>query len=67
MSIAYSYSAEAGAAPFVVVPAAKTQALHRLAELRRQQGVSRNTVASQLNIGIEQVREQESAEPRCPA
>ena len=65
MSIAYSYSAETAAAPFVV-PAAKTQALHRLARVRRQQGVSRNTVASQLNIEIEQVRKQESASCDLP-
>lgn len=39
---------------------ASPQSLHRLARVRRQQGVSRQTVASRLRIGVEEVRRQES-------
>lgn len=43
----------------VVVPATDRQPLHRLASVRRQQGVSRRTVARVLNIDVEEVRQQE--------
>jgi transcriptional regulator with XRE-family HTH domain len=60
MSIGHCYLTEVGSAPYVAVPATNTQALHRLAAVRRQQGVSRHAVASRLKVGIEQVRQQES-------
>ena len=40
-------------------PPAESRPLQRLAAVRRQQGVSRRTVARRLNIDIEQVQEQE--------
>ena len=43
----------------VVLPAANSPALHRLAAARRQQGISRRVIARRLNIDLDQVRQQE--------
>ena len=61
MSIGHCYVTEVGSAPFVAVPLTGPSAppLHRLATVRRQQRVPRHTLASRLNIGIEEVRQQE--------
>ena len=50
----------------VAVPAASSQPLQRLAAVRRQQGLTRRTVARRLNIEIEQVRQQESESSDLP-
>jgi len=60
MSIGHCYVTEVGAALCAAVPATDSRPLHRLAAVRRHQGVSRCAVARRLNIGIEQVRQQES-------
>ena len=60
MSTDYCCVPQADAAPFVVVPATRRRPLHRLATVRRQQGVSRHAIARQLNIEVEQVRQQEN-------
>lgn len=44
----------------VVLPPASAPSLHRLAEVRRRQGVSRRVIARRLNIDMEDVRRQES-------
>lgn len=62
MSIGPCYIAEVGSAAYVPVPKGNARALHRLATVRRQQGVSRHAVASRLKVPVEQVRQQESAE-----
>ena len=49
-----------GAVQCVAVPETGSQPLQRLAAVRRQQGVTRRTVARRLNIETEQVRQQES-------
>ncbi len=66
MSTGHCYVAEAGSPPCVAVPPANAPVLHRLAAVRRQQGVSRHAVASQLKLGIEQVRQQESESSDLP-
>jgi transcriptional regulator with XRE-family HTH domain len=66
MSIGHCYLPDVGAAPYVAVPAADSQPLHRLATVRRQQGVSRHAVARRLNIDVEQVRQQESEDSDLP-
>ena len=48
-----------GVSPEAGVPAANDQPLQRLALVRRLQGISRRTIARRLNVGIEQVRQQE--------
>jgi transcriptional regulator with XRE-family HTH domain len=60
MSIACCYDPQAEATPYVVVPATRSRPLHRLATVRRQQGVSRHAMARQLRIEVEQVRQQEN-------
>lgn len=60
MSIEPCAATGVGAAQNVAVPATGSQSLQRLAAVRRQQGLSRRTVARRLNIEIEQVRQQES-------
>jgi transcriptional regulator with XRE-family HTH domain len=59
MSIGHCYVAEMGAVPYVAVPPVGSQPLHRLATVRRQQRISLHTVARRLNVGIEQVQQQE--------
>jgi transcriptional regulator with XRE-family HTH domain len=66
MSIGHCYLTEMGSAPFVAIPATEAPTLHRLATVRRQQGVSRHTVASRLKVGVEQVRQQESEDSDLP-
>lgn len=65
MSIDHCDATSVGVAQDVAVPATGSQPLQRLAAVRRQQGVSRSTVARRLNIEIEQVRqlESESSDP----
>jgi transcriptional regulator with XRE-family HTH domain len=60
MSVGFCCVTEVGAAPYVPVPMISSQPLHRLAAVRRQQGLSRHTVARRLRIDAEQVRQQES-------
>ena len=60
MSTAYCYATDAGSAPCVTVPFTNNQPLHRLAAVRRLQGVSRHTIARRLNIDVGQVQQQES-------
>lgn len=43
----------------VAVPAAASQPLQRLAVVRRNQGISRRTLARRMNVDIEVVRQQE--------
>jgi transcriptional regulator with XRE-family HTH domain len=60
MSIGHCYVSEMGAVPLLAVPPAGGRALHRLAAVRRQQGISRTAVARRLQIDVEEVRQQES-------
>jgi hypothetical protein len=66
MSIGHSYITEVGSAPYVALPPGNAQPLHRLATVRRQQGVSRHTVARRLKIEIEQVHQQETESSDLP-
>jgi transcriptional regulator with XRE-family HTH domain len=66
MSIGHSYITEVGLASSVALPPGSAQSLHRLAVVRRQQGVSRHAVASRLNVGIEKVRQQENESSDLP-
>jgi hypothetical protein len=59
MSTDHCYATDVEPAAYVAVPAADNRPLHRLAEVRRQQGVSRCSVARHLNIEIKAVQEQE--------
>ena len=52
------YSEGAGACGEVHVPA-NHRALHRLATVRRLQGISRRTVARRLNVEVAEIRRQE--------
>ena len=45
--------------PTVVVPAVESRPMQRLEAVRRQQGISRRTVARRLNVDVEEVRQQE--------
>ena len=66
MSIEHCDATGVGAVQDVAVPATGSQPLQRLAAVRRQQGLSRRTVARRLNIEIEQVRQQESESSDLP-
>ena len=66
MSIEHCDAMGVGAAQDVVFPATGSQPLQRLAAVRRQQGLSRGTVARRLNIETEQVRQQESESSDLP-
>jgi transcriptional regulator with XRE-family HTH domain len=66
MSIEDCDATGVGAVQDVAVPATGGQPLQRLASVRRQQGLSRQTVARRLNIEIEQVRQQESESSDLP-
>jgi len=67
MSIEQCDATGVGAAQDVVVPTVtSSQPLQRLAAVRRQQGVSRSTVARRLNVALEQVRQQESESSDLP-
>lgn len=50
----------------VAVPAVDGRPLQRLAMVRRQQGISRRTVARRLNLEIEHVRQQERESSDLP-
>jgi transcriptional regulator with XRE-family HTH domain len=66
MSIGHSFITEVGSAPYMAIPPGSAQSLHRLAVVRRQQGVSRQAVASRLNVGVEKVRQQENENSDLP-
>ena len=66
MSIELCDATGVGAVQDVAIPATGGQPLQRLAAVRRQQGLSRHTVARRLNIEIEQVRQQESESSDLP-
>jgi transcriptional regulator with XRE-family HTH domain len=51
---------DVGAAPCLAVVTTGSRPLHRLAAVRRQQGLSRQAVANRLSVEVEQVRRQES-------
>ncbi len=59
MSTAHCSTSESGASSEPSVPAANGQPLHRLAVVRRLQGISRRTVARRMNVETEQVRQEE--------
>jgi transcriptional regulator with XRE-family HTH domain len=65
MSIGPCYLTEAGTT-CAAVPPSDTRPLHRLAVVRRQQGVSRHAVASRLHISVDQVRDQECEDSDLP-
>ena len=59
MSIGRCDMTGVGPPPNVSLPAVEQRPLQRLALVRRQQGLSRRTVARRMNVDIEQVRLQE--------
>ena len=59
MSVAQYGTTNLGTATEVTVPETNDRPLQRLAMARHQQGISCRTVARRLNLGIEQVRQQE--------
>jgi transcriptional regulator with XRE-family HTH domain len=59
MSIGQLGATGAGPPQNVPVPAAEVHTLQRLEQVRRQQGISRRTIARRMNVEIEQVRRQE--------
>ena len=59
MSIAHSDTTNSDVSPGLPVSGGNGEPLHRLAMVRRLQGISRRTVARRLNVGIEEVRQQE--------
>jgi len=66
MTIGHYDTTSMGAAQEGGIPATDCQPLQRLMTVRRQQGLSRRTVARRLNIEIEQVRQQESESSDLP-
>jgi transcriptional regulator with XRE-family HTH domain len=50
----------------VPLPAVESRPMQRLAAVRRQQGVSRRTLARRLNVDVDQVRQQESESADLP-
>jgi transcriptional regulator with XRE-family HTH domain len=60
MSVEHCDATGVKTAEHVAVPATGSQPLQRLGAVRRQQGLTRRTVAHRLNIDVEQVRQQES-------
>jgi transcriptional regulator with XRE-family HTH domain len=60
MSIANFGVTNSEVSPKVTVPTVPQRPLQRLAAVRRQQGISRRTIARRLNVEIEQVRQQEA-------
>jgi transcriptional regulator with XRE-family HTH domain len=59
MSTAHCDTTNSGIPHELAVPAAASQPLNRLALVRRNQGISRRTVARRMNVDIELVRQQE--------
>ena len=66
MSIGRCDMTGTGPPPDVVLPAVDHQPLQRLALVRRQQGISRRTVARRMNVEIDLVRQQESETADLP-
>ena len=52
--------------PNVALPPTDCRPMQRLASVRRQQGISRRTLARRLNVDIEQVEQQESETADVP-
>ncbi|MEN6458949.1 MAG: helix-turn-helix domain-containing protein [Thermoguttaceae bacterium] len=59
MSTGHCTAAGVGPPQVVPLPAASKVPLQRLASIRRQQGLSRRTMARRMNVEIGQVRDQE--------
>ena len=59
MSIVQFGTTDSDASRGLPIPAATERPLQRLAEVRRQQGVSRRTVARRMGVEVEQIRRQE--------
>ena len=59
MSIGHCGITGIGPPMSVPLPAVESRPMQRLASVRRQQGVSRRTVARRLNVDLEDVRQQE--------
>jgi len=59
MSTTHCDTTNSGIPHEVAVPAAASQPLQRLAMVRRNQGISRRTLARRMNVDIELVRQQE--------
>ena len=59
------YSADSNSAGDVRFPA-KHQALHRLATVRRLQGISRRTLAKHMNVDVAEIRRQEEETSDLP-
>jgi transcriptional regulator with XRE-family HTH domain len=66
MSIGNFDTASVGLPQDVPVPPTGAPPLQRLAAVRRQQGLSRRTVARRLNLDVERVRQQESESADLP-
>jgi transcriptional regulator with XRE-family HTH domain len=66
MSLDHICATAVGAVAYVAVPPSDPQPLHRLAAVRRQQGVSRHAVAHRLKIDVDEVRQQESENADLP-
>jgi transcriptional regulator with XRE-family HTH domain len=66
MSLDHICASAVGAVPCVAVPSTDHQPLHRLATVRRQQGVSRHAVAHRLKIEVDEVRQQETEDCDLP-
>lgn len=59
MSTAHCDTTSSGIPHEVAVPKAASQPLQRLAQVRRNQGLSRRTLARRMNVDVELVRQQE--------
>jgi len=59
MSIGHCGITGIGPPMSVPLPAVESRPMQRLASVRRQQGISRRTVARRLNVDVEDVRQQE--------
>lgn len=67
MSVGHYGSLGVGLPPTVAVPTTDEHApLQRLAKVRRQQGISRRTLARRMNVDVERVREQEAETADLP-
>jgi transcriptional regulator with XRE-family HTH domain len=66
MSLDHCCTTGVGAVPCVAVSPRDPQPLHRLATVRRQQGVSRHAVAHRLKIEVDEVRQQETESSDLP-
>ncbi len=66
MSIAHYGTTNLEVAREVAIPAVDGRPLQRVAMVRRQQGISRRTVARRMNVDVEQVRQQENETTDLP-